>query len=525
MNYGRLPNLRFKRRNPQPKSNNDPFGRRLKNSPPLLDDVDSTEVVDFVAFPVSMFGTDSTSPVAKRSTTEYHVGGGESPTAVHDYIPSMEQFDEVFGPPFSKQAPEEILTTYVEATTSPATMVHVIPLDDDENESAPPSAAENFYSPPVSKFQQETPDRWYRDSDDDVQAIPAAPQKEQRTSAELQYRQEMQDWDLAALLAMKEDYPSPERPVLRTPLLPKSLIDIEVDATEGVASWRELFENVASEMTLCTSNMAAECAVVPEIDEPNNVVGEETSTTGSVPAEKRARLGATPPQQSRNTILRAESYWSTETAQSFGFQHPPPLKRAGVQGQGINSQKGCFPFPDCQGVEDVEEDIETDILFHRHDSKRADDVIVPIVVSGDYVNRHSLPDEQSSTTTRILQLPESTHRVRLSLLIDEYELCNYAQILKELVGNDQISELDIRRARSKILRHRTIHDLLSLFSVLETLPCMERLYLQDFESNELELIPFEELLESNHAHLSSLEIRTSEEPGIDSVLGRQGYVI
>jgi hypothetical protein len=71
------------------------------------------------------------------------------------------------------------------------------------------------------------------------------------------------------------------------------------------------------------------------------------------------------------------------------------------------------------------------------------------------------------------------------------------------------------------MRHRTIHDLLSLFSVLETLPGMRRLYLQDFQSHELELIPFEELLESNTI-LSSLEIRTSK---IDTVQAGEEHII
>ena len=503
MTYGLLPHLKFKRRK-QPRLN-DRIGQLQKNQSPPRDD-DST--ADYVEFPVSLFGTD-TSPVPKRSTNDHHMGG-ESPTAVSDFVPSLEQFDEVFGPPFSKQAPEDIVTTYLEAT-SPSTMIHVIPLDDD-SESAPPTAAaaaaeKHFYSPPVSEFHKETPDRWYRDSLDVHALLPGAPHKEHRTTAEFQYRQELQDWDLAAILAVKEDYPSPERPVLRTPLLPKSLIDIEGDATEGVASWRELFENVASEMTLCTNNMAAECAVV----------AEETSTQGSVPAEKRARLGATPPQQSRNAISRAESRLSTETSKSFGFQLPPTLKRASIKHQGLTNQNGCFPFPDCHGVEEVEDDIENATLVDQQDSEKRGDVVVSVVVSGDYVNRGSFAD------AHILQLPESCP-LRLSLFIDEYELCKYTQILKELVGSYQIFELDIRRARSKIMRQRSIHDLLSLFSLLETLPCMERLYLQDFESKELELIPFEELLESN-TNLSSLEIRTSDEPEIDSVFGRQGYVI
>jgi hypothetical protein len=103
---------------------------------------------------------------------------------------------------------------------------------------------------------------------------------------------------------------------------------------------------------------------------------------------------------------------------------------------------------------------------------------------------------------------ETSNKTSWKLQVDKYDTTRFAEILRAMKGNTRLRELHVCRAPRAADRRRSIHELLSLFAALETLPSLERLYFQDFQSHELELIPLEELLDSNPS-LASLEIGTT----------------
>jgi len=517
------------------------------------DEDDPVAPVEFVEFPVPDFGGQD--PRIHHHLLvggERRVGGESSPTTVREFnstLTSWEQFHEVFGPPFSKQAPEEILPKSEEphmptASSSPTTIIHVIPNPEDVDKDGSVQSATRHPRPETLLCG--TPESAVRgggsrnnhvreDSTKDVVHIPpAAPQKGERPGKEKSVPTVEDDWDLADYLAMKDPCPSPERPVLKTPLLPKSFVDMKVDMEDTVSSWTKLFNNVAGDMVLCTNHMTSDCHLVPDLKEPttdvdndderrNSMRGGESllSPHTSIPAEKKPRLGKTPtPSSSHPGLTRVDS---TSSLEENGLNFGVLLR---LYSKHTKTDHPSLIYPDCDELDEIqlddEEDDVDDVDLNGQDIHDQSEVVAVEVLGETMMNRRSL-SLVSPFTKPILKLPKS-NRVRLSLKIDEYDIRKYNQILKELNGNQQIYELDIRRARSIIMRHRSIHDLLQLFSVLETMPCIVRLYLQDFTSNELELIPFEELLESN-THLSSLEIWTNEEPEVDSFLLRRGYVI
>lgn len=114
---------------------------------------------------------------------------------------------------------------------------------------------------------------------------------------------------------------------------------------------------------------------------------------------------------------------------------------------------------------------------------------------------HTVHKRMSSTASS----QESSQNTKWKLQIDDYDTTRFAEIMRQLKGNTQVRELHLCRAPCPADRRRSIHELLFLFVALETLPSLERLRFQYFQAHELELIPLEDLLDSNPA-LSTLEI-------------------
>lgn len=596
--------------------------------------------------------------IVHNDTPSTNTPANHSPKSVHAFDPNWDEYHAVFGQPFEEQedvffnkdepavADTVVPTHQVVVENEPlvvTTRIHVISAYEEEllqlveGEGVPVPQAEDpvsplvleeeeeeedLYSPRIEEIPPSTPtanprsvvddDAFFNaifedDDNGDEPLPPATPLKGRRKSMDWEARQtQLEELDLAAMLARKEDdssnyRPSPGRPaVLKTPLFPKSLMELKANIREGVSSWKDLFGDIVGEVTLCAKDMTTECQpgdAAANMDaqytfdtEQNDGILESipSQDRSLLPQEKKARRGGTPPklsisqqqqqgpwvisgsmispsqsmveekeeskearrggtspkasniqqQQQGPWVISGSMISPSQSMADEGESYPPPpaLKRINKKIHPNSQKKGSLPF--SIGTSPQEEEDTTQyqppieaMVRPRHENTRRDDAVV-VVITGEYLNIRSITDDDekerknnATPSQPLLELPgDDSQPLRLCLLIDEYDPRKYTQVLKELIGNYQIIQLDIHRARSKRSRHRTNHDLLSLFSVLETLPSLQGLHLQDFESHQLELIPFEELLESN-PQLTSLEIRTSDEPEMDNILTRQGYLI
>ena len=93
----------------------------------------------------------------------------------------------------------------------------------------------------------------------------------------------------------------------------------------------------------------------------------------------------------------------------------------------------------------------------------------------------------------------------MCLLIDGYTGPIFARTLKELVDNDKVNALELRRGTSRKKRVRTEVELVSLFSVMCSMPSLERLTLSNFSPEDLDWVPLEELLQI-HPSLTSINV-------------------
>jgi hypothetical protein len=371
---------------------------------------------------------------------------------------------------------------------------------------------------PVTDPVPITPERSPQKEVTTEHSLPAAPRKERRKSSNFQSGCNPSHWKLAGLFAKKAECPpSPTRPDLDTPVLPTPVVDLEVDDVQGDNSWKDLlqppswkelfevasckglYEDIADEMKQCTTDTTQNSDIPPEFDEQSSFDDsimtssvDEDEWQGTIHAEKRARL-------------ETDSLTSAGTGPSAGFQSPPLLKRNRPAAGATTNENAHIPLPTLPEVEHV---IETVLQLRRLDDDQGHKVVI---VPVDHANVRPSPN-QSSGIASVRQLLEACQH-RLCFMVDEYDAHRFTEILQELIGNSKITELDIRRARSHFRKNRTIGDLLSLFAVLETMTNIERLYLQNFELRELELIPIEALLDSNRM-LSSLQIRTGDEAEI-----------
>jgi len=113
----------------------------------------------------------------------------------------------------------------------------------------------------------------------------------------------------------------------------------------------------------------------------------------------------------------------------------------------------------------------------------------------------------ASPPSPVIKLAPTARKVRIRLMIDEYDAAKFGQVLEDLQGNTQIKTLDARRGTTSRTRTRTHEEIVSFFSVIHTLPALRIAQLENFAADELKVL---NEMSENGETMANVEVWTKE---------------
>lgn len=409
----------------------------------------------------------------------------ESPKSVHAFEQSWMQFQNCQGDPFDKVVPDDFVPATVSSKIIRKLQRKNTPrkneLIREPNETQPTTTVSErgavyskdmrtIYSPQLDTAPPMTPQR----QEEHLAPIPTPPTPQKLTKAEGRFYTDDKTLDQTDIVLLATDFPSPDRtpsPLNHKRLRVSSRKKQSRNSTVAPAPSRGVIPLIKTRRLAnpkyCGESLVDDSStedIIATIDS----LSDESSCCSSHSFEEI------------NPVIEKKSFM--DQCDYFGWY------------EGVDCCQILFKEPnesfdenDAKSVHSLEDDIP-------HQKKVTFDDQAP----------YKIGPVCSMTSTE-----EPSQDTRWQLRIDNYDTTRFAEILRQLKGNTRLRELHVCRAPRPADRRRSVRELLSLFVALETLPSLERLYFQDFQSHELELIPLEELLDSNPS-LSSLEIGTTK---------------
>lgn len=476
---------------------------------------------------------DPSSPPGLRSKNFRAVGINESPKTVHDFDLSWQQFKNNNGDPFQQKLPNDFVPAKISSkfqrklirrNSSRKNLVKTVPTFFSERKLETFTDVKTIYSPKVEDASPMTPPRTLEPHST---VLPSTPQKRSKGESESSFDELS---DALHFLSLGSDFPSPQRPLSPqtnkrqrvaqqsqhkdslTKLQPTALPELKLakprnDSPKGLQQTQTNFPPTDLQPTLPRDSLsdiqpAPSSETLPTVSDPS----ERSPYQVVIPLIKTSRLvnpmccGQSDLDDSSSTEDMISMVNSSDESSCCTSHTATPIDRftekRPFRGRCFfNVMSFCQEFlqEPQESFDDLDCSTYSSMVTNRSKKRVTFDNNGPTVFG---------------QTPAIALQQKSTVPTRIKLRIDDYDKTEFRRILKELRRNRQLRELDVFRARTAAERTRSIHELQSLFSIVGSFTTLQRLYFQDFEPKELELLPLEDLLDSNPL-LTSLEIGTA----------------